>query len=450
MATIGAELDQLLADLRSRANDANEKADANSADIESAMNDIALIMADIKKIKESLSSRGGSGETPPFRGIQVEYDALEAGVTELRIPSGEYTEELTLNRAGVGIYALDGDVLIRGRVHIAASNVTIGKNVHIEEGTSASPQYWGTVWSDGVDNLVFQGSVARSAWAGIAIKGGSGHVISGSSFFENGALGIRLDSVHKTVVENVASYGNNTDGHDPGWEAGGIKVSGNYGGASTVAVVGGMFYDNDGSGIWFDVDTTNCNISDNTVHHNTRAGVLYELSSGANIHGNIVYENGFGFKSWGFGAGILIQNSSNCSVHSNTLAWNADGIVVLSQDRGSAAWNNVTGNRVDNNFIAHEDNNEPWGSFAGAVLEDWDGVATKASSGNGGAGNTYYFTDWLASEPAVDNGVWILRGRNGDEGFYGVPAVFAGNVISRTEANSILASLGIPLSPGAR
>ena len=385
-------------------------------------------------------------EPVPFPGIQAAYDALPAGATELVVPAGTYTEELTLNRPGVEVRGADG-VTITGRIRIAADNVTL-RNLQVVEGANASPDYWGTIWSDGVDGVQIMGvSVTGSAWAGIALKGGADHLLSGVDAYANGAVGIRLESVGSAVVTACTMRGNNTRGLDPGWEAGGLKATGNYGGISNVTVENCQSYGNDGPGIWFDVDAQDCTIRTNTVHHNTRAGIIYELSAFGSITNNVIYENGWGFRSWGFGAGILIQNSADCAVSDNVLAWNGDGIVVISQDRGEARWNEVMRNQVDSNVIAHEDDNEQWGAFAAGVLEDWGGVATGPLSHNSGIGNQYYFTRWDESEPSAGNGVWILRGRNGSEGYYGVPEVFDGVAVDQSEIESILGNAGIPLEP---
>ena len=115
----------------------------------------------------------------------------------------------------------------------------------------------------------------------------------------------------------------------------------------------------------------------------------------------------------------------------------------MSQDRGNPDWNNVIGNDVSNNIIAHEDDNEQWNAFASAVLEDWAGVATLPESGNTGNNNQYFFTRW-------GDGTWIIRGRNGSTAYYGVPENFAGTVINKPTIEPILVSAGIPLEPEAR
>lgn len=375
----------------------------------------------------------------PFRGIQIEYDALPAGATELVIPAGTYTEELRLHRPSVKVRGVlsGGGVEIHGRIHIAAGDVTL-QDVRVVEGVNRSPDYWGTIWSDGVEWVTLQDvSVSGAEWAGVALKGGSGHFLSGVEAYENGVVGIRLESCRDTTVTSSWMRNNNTRGLNPGWEAGGLKATGNYGGIQGVAVEGSHAHHNDGPGIWFDIDASNIVIRNNSLHHNTRAGIIYELAWDGTIHHNAIYENGYGFPSWGFGAGILLQNARNCHVHDNVLAWNADGLIIMSQDRGSR-WNDVTGNRLENNVIGHIDGSD-FNTFASAVLQDWAGNATGSNSGNVGVGNRYYYTR------SQD---WVLRHRNGGSYWHRPAGPFAGDsVIDKAALDAVLADAGVPTEP---
>ncbi len=444
--TVGQQLDSALASIRELIT-SFEAAMSQMAD--GTMQRFAEIEANLSELRTLVEQHTHATPDPEFPGIQAAYDGLPDDAAELVIPAGTYTEELRLDRAGVVVRG-DGDVTIIGRIHIAANNVTL-RDVTVQEGAESAPDHWGAIWSDGVDHVHLASvMVSGSAWAGIALKGGGGHCIEEVDSRWNGALGIRLESLTASDVRDCYLKGNNTRGLDPGWEAGGLKATGNYGGISNVTVEGCTVHDNDGPGIWFDVDATDCVIRANVVHHNTRQGINYELSSGGRIENNTVYENGWGFRAWGFGAGILLQNSNHCTVINNLLAWNGDGVVVISQDRGEARWNNVVGNLVSGNTIAHEDDNEAWNAFAGAVVEDWAGVATLPESGNSGNQNQYYFTRWLESEPYAGNGVWILRGRNGNADFYGVPEIFNGIVLAQSELEAVLAAASVSLEPEDR
>src|SRR4029079_4073713 len=160
------------------------------------------------------------------------------------------------------------------------------------------------------------------------------------------ALGIIGWDLSDSVIRDNRFTGNNTAGFDPGYEAGGMKL----GMPAGVTVSGNEADNNAGPGIWCDAYCSAITISGNRVHDNTRPGILYEISTAGTITGNAVWENGFGFPGWGWGGGIVVSSSGTTDVSGNTVAWNADGIVVISQSRaGSPA---VTGNVVPDNAVA--------------------------------------------------------------------------------------------------
>src|SRR5690606_34254667 len=112
-------------------------------------------------------------------------------------------------------------------------------------------------------------------------------------------------------------------------------------------------------------------------------------------------------------------------------------ISVISQNRGEARWNNVTGNTVhDNTIIAHHDGG--WNTYALAWLEDWDGSVLSASgSNNRGYGNSFWFSTSEGPE---------LRYRWGSEGYWTVadfstaPGGQSSRNLTSAEKDQILAS----------
>jgi parallel beta-helix repeat protein len=78
---------------------------------------------------------------------------------------------------------------------------------------------------------------------------------------------------------------------------------------------------------------------------------MFEISDGATIKGNAVWENGWkDNRGWGWPAGILVSSAANATVSGNTVAWCAVGIALVSQSRGdftkARAGNSATGNLV--------------------------------------------------------------------------------------------------------
>jgi parallel beta-helix repeat protein len=160
----------------------------------------------------------------------------------------------------------------------------------------------------------------------------AGHVeVTGNRVLRNGQLGIGGTGAETYVTDNEIAF-NNTAGFDPGWEAGGAKWAVTDG----LVVLRNRVHDNDGPGLWTDIDAQGTTYIDNVVRDNTRAGIFHEISADATIRGNTVTGNGHGFDTWLWGAGILLAGSHDVEVDGNTLSGNAAGIALIQQDRGTA------------------------------------------------------------------------------------------------------------------
>jgi parallel beta-helix repeat protein len=371
--------------------------------------------------------------------IQQMVDAAEPGATVV-VPAGTYKETVTITKPltlqGSPGTVIDGEDRERWIVG-AAGNVTIEGFTFIN---SDQPQYHGGLSNDGHDNWTVRNNVFQDAGnAAIDIKQGSGHLIENNEVARSGNVGIRLESVGSAMIRGNRSYGNNTKELDPGWEAGGMKITGNYGGVHNLVIENNEVYENNGPGIWIDIDGDNVEIRDNRVHDNQRAGILYELSFNARIHGNVVYNNGLGFDEWGFGAGIVVQNSSGVEVFDNVVAWNADGIAIISQQRSEARWNSVSGNYVHHNTII-SDHDGSWNMYGLAWLEDWEGQLTTSASGNRGANNRFWFTRSEGDELRfrwADDAFWTV------DGFSASPGGQSSRYLTDTEKDEVLASVGL-------
>lgn len=355
----------------------------------------------------------GTASAAPPATIQQMVDRAKPGAT-VTVPPGVYRETVYVGKA-LTLKGQPGAVIDGGSrafwIVAVSDDVTIDG---FEMRGGENWQYWGGITNSHndrhYDRLTVRNSTLHTAsYAAIATKLGTGHQIRNNTIHSNGALGIRIDSGSGHLISGNVLRNNNPDhAYDSGWEAGGIKLSGNYGGVHDTVVERNTVYGNTGPGIWVDVNGRDVTIRHNTIHNNSRSGITYELSTGGHIHDNRVWENGFGYHEWGWGAGILVQNSSDTRVTGNTVAWNADGISVISQDRGHEPWNRVTDNHVYENVIAlvHDGS---WNTYALAWLQDWDGGLTRPESGNRGWGNTY----WLPSADGADP-----RFRWGDEFFH--------------------------------
>ena len=110
------------------------------------------------------------------------------------------------------------------------------------------------------------------------------------------------------------------------------------------------------------------------------AGIFFEISDGAEVANNSVWNTG---RAW---SGILISSSANAHVHDNVLAWNPVGIAVWSIDRADKVPTGTVGNQVFGNTILVR-NRE-------SVAIDWTqhgaGRLFDGSAQNGGWSNRYW------------------------------------------------------------
>jgi hypothetical protein len=215
---------------------------------------------------------------------------------------------------------------------------------------------------------------------GYGIRGATNGRILNNNVHHNGQMGIGGVGSNILIQGNEVAF-NHWAGFLNDWERGGMKFA-----ASTDLVFRNNYvHDNDGRGIWTDIDVKGLLIEDNLVESNHSEGIKHELSYDAVIRNNVSRYNGTGFYVQLWGAQILIQNSSNVEVYGNEV-WvsgaGGDGIGIVEQNRGSGAYgpwvsrnNNVHHNEIHHNGLAGD-----------------NGLAGGCSSGHNNTWdyNTYY------------------------------------------------------------
>jgi parallel beta-helix repeat protein len=222
---------------------------------------------------------------------------------------------------------------------------------------------------------------------------GSGALI-GNDIFRGGQLGVHGGGA---LVDGNRIHANNTQGFDWGWEAGGLKSN-----RPDQLIEGNEVYDNAGPGLWWDGSTGPIRILDNRIHDNRAAGILFEISTQGRLAGNRIWGNGLGDSEWGWGGGIVISSSAHVEVDHNVVAWNADGITVISQRREDAP-GPTTDLRVHDNVIAGTDGApDPMQDYALAWLQDWPGVLFASGSANAGTDNAV----WYATPEGTTRFAW--------------------------------------------
>ena len=174
----------------------------------------------------------------------------------------------------------------------------------------------------------------------------------------------------------------------PIWEGGGSKFAFTNG----LIVRDNYSHDNNGFGLWTDINNINTLYENNTVIHNSGGGISHEISYHAIIRNNVLMGNGYQVQGdgWMWGDQIQIQNSSNVEVYGNkvdmTGAQGGNGIGLVQQNRGSGnhgPWV-TTGNNIHDNIIVSKDGN---GSVGGKA--DFN-AAGMLNGGNVWKNNTYY------------------------------------------------------------
>jgi parallel beta-helix repeat protein len=164
---------------------------------------------------------------------------------------------------------------------------------------------------------------------GAGIRTGEATTLRRVRTHHNGQLGIAGPGGTGGLVEESVIASNNIAGFNSGWEAGGAKFT------ETVDLVvrNNRVYNNQGPGLWTDINNYGTLYESNTVSNNSGPGIFHEISYDAVIRNNTVTGNGDGWEDWLWGSGILVAASARVQVYGNTVTNNADGIGGIQQDR---------------------------------------------------------------------------------------------------------------------
>jgi hypothetical protein len=208
------------------------------------------------------------------------------------------------------------------------------------------------VWSAArgvtVRGLVVEKAANEAQRAAIDNEGGGGWVIEDNEVRYNHGVGIRGDSsavrgnvVHHNGQLGLSGHGdgslvegneiawNNTAGYQCLWECGGTKWAENRG----LVVRGNWSHDNQGPGMWTDINNVDVLYEDNVVTDNQGYGILHEISYRAVIRGNVVQDTRPRDAPGFFGGGeIVVSASPDVEVYGNRVRGTL-GIGILQQRR---------------------------------------------------------------------------------------------------------------------
>jgi parallel beta-helix repeat protein len=241
---------------------------------------------------------------------------------------------------------------------------------------------------------------------GAGIRTGEETTVRRVFIHHNGQLGIAGSGGTGGVVEDSEIAENNIAGFRWGWEAGGAKFTETHG----LVVRGNFVHDNEGPGLWTDINNYDTLYEFNTVEDNFGPGIFHEISYAATIRDNTVTGNGFGKDTWLWGSGILVAASSDVEIYRNTVTGNADGIGGIQQDREDGP----EGPHLLSNMFVH-DNTISVEKGQTGIVEDVGNPSVFTDRENRFESNTYVDTEgrryaWLGRE--IDASAWQEQGQD--------------------------------------
>jgi hypothetical protein len=102
---------------------------------------------------------------------------------------------------------------------------------------------------------------------------------------------------------------------------------------------GNYMHDNDGNGLWNDINNINVLMEQNIITNNTRSGIFHEISCKATIRNNYLENNGTskkeGDKYMAGSNGIAVSDSPNVEIYGNTLVNNYKGIGAVNWEHNN-------------------------------------------------------------------------------------------------------------------
>ncbi|MCC2684606.1 MAG: hypothetical protein K0R75_1505 [Paenibacillaceae bacterium] len=295
----------------------------------------------------------------------------------------------------------------------------------------------------GGDNWTVENSSLGYAHAAdIAISQVTGTHLLNNEIFGAGQAGV-VGNNGSFVIEGGRVHDNNIEGTKPSWAGGGIKISN----PRDIVITGVEVDHNHDNGIWTDVPNTpqSVVISNNRVHHNPGDGIRVEVTTNANVFGNIVYENGWDRKK----TGIALNASSDANVHDNVLAWNYSGIQVrnpIRTDKHSdeGAYDFVNNINVHHNTILDQELAGKSGRYALSWVKAYDqGNLYDQGAGNIGHQNGYYYP---SPEGTADRFFWENPFSTLSE-FNNTPGEKKGYYLTEQQKDEIIARYLLPAQP---
>jgi len=166
----------------------------------------------------------------------------------------------------------------------------------------------------------------------------------------NGQLNYLIHRYNGLQLFDCVSRGGNRKGFDCAWEAGGVKIVNDWKTPGRSAYVSGFLSENDnGPGLWFDINNRDVIVADVTVRNALAAGVMFEHGFYKGKASNITVEGVRSYKvpmrTWSRRDGIVWQSQVWDSVFKVLSASGCKngGVYKKHEKRGASGRNTIDG-----------------------------------------------------------------------------------------------------------
>jgi hypothetical protein len=179
--------------------------------------------------------------------------------------------------------------------------------------------------------LIENNEVRYNHGAGIWL--GDQMTVTGNYLHHNGEYGVAGTGNNVTVTNNEIAF-NNAVGYLYAWGGGAKFVQ-----INNLSVTNNYSHDNNGPGLWTDIENSNVDMGFNQLTNNRVAGIFHEIGYSAKIHDNTITNDGIDTRGTGpwWGAGIMVANSSGVQVYNNKVTNCQNGIMEQSKNRGNGS-----------------------------------------------------------------------------------------------------------------
>jgi len=346
------------------------------------------------------------------RGVVHPNAEYEAGFDRAGHPQTVFVDNIPLKPVDALSKVVPGTFYF----HYAADKIYIADNPigHTIEAGKLTDAFHGSATNVTVQNLViekYDPTIQNGAIQGgqgwtihdnevrlnyaVGITGRNGSKLIGNYVHDNGQMGLGGSGDNILVQGNEIAKNGYWSGIDVLWEGGGFK----FGNTDNLVVRGNYSHDNNGIGMWTDIDNIHTLYENNVVAHNTMGGISHEISYDAIIRNNTLIGNGADDpRSWWWGNEINIQNSKNVDVYGNRvdMTGGGNGLVLIQQNRpvsepgsgtGQFGPHVTTGNNIHDNVIVDHDSE---GYIGGVADYNQSGML---NGGNTWSNNQYFMSD---------------------------------------------------------